>query len=113
MTDYLAVNEKLLQLKAKLKACQYWQSASPSEQALGSQLPFALDTLTATEWLQWIFIEKMQFLIHSKAALPTNMAIAPYIEQSMQGMDGCDELTAICHKLDDLLKNNLPYNGHD
>jgi uncharacterized protein YqcC (DUF446 family) len=108
MTDYLVVNDQLIRLKEKLKAYQYWQETPPSEAALASQLPFALDTLSATEWLQWIFIEKMHFLIHSQAALPTNMAIAPYIENAMQGMNGCDELSAICRYLDDLLKTNLP-----
>lgn len=108
MTDYLVVNDQLMQLKAKLEAYQYWQDTPPSKAALASQLPFALDTLTPTEWLQWVFIEKMQFLIHSQAALPTNMAIAPYIEKAMQGMNGCNEITAICSYLDDLLKTNLP-----
>ena len=50
---------------------QLWQLQPPPASAFESQQPFALDTMEATEWLQWIFIPRMSALIEAEAPLPT------------------------------------------
>ncbi len=59
--QFNAVLVKLLdELEVRLRAAQLWQATPPSSQALVSQEPFAVDTLLPHEWLQWIFLPKMQ-----------------------------------------------------
>ena len=35
------------------------------------------------EWLQWIFIPRMSALLESRADLPSQIAISPYLEGSI------------------------------
>ncbi len=67
----------LTELEVQLRLLQCWQSTRPSKQSLASVEPFAIDTLSFTQWLQFIFIEKMSLLLQLKLPLPTSMEIAP------------------------------------
>lgn len=105
MSHYLQVSAELIALKNQLKKHHYWQDVPPSLEALQSQTPFAIDTLTCTEWLQWIFLEKMFDLVESQAPLPSQMQITPYVEEALQGMAGTFEIIQICKNLDGLLSS--------
>ncbi len=71
----------LNELELALKQCQLWQDIAPSEEALASQQPFAIDTLAPHEWLQWVFIERMRALLNAGQRLPQGFEIAPYFEE--------------------------------
>ncbi len=62
-------------LEVELKVLKLWQSERPSEQALASVEPFAIDSLTFVQWLQFIFIERFSKLLQLSAPLPANMSI--------------------------------------
>lgn len=72
----------LQQLESELRACGVWQDQAPSEAALQSSQPFAIDTLSPHEWLQWIFLPRLHQLIEAEQALPRGFSIAPYFEQA-------------------------------
>ena len=56
--------EKQLELIiAELQKIALWQTSPPNPDAFLSEQPFALDTMQAHEWLQWIFIPRMRALI--------------------------------------------------
>ncbi|MEQ3641466.1 MAG: YqcC family protein [Alteromonas sp.] len=62
-----------------------WPSANPteampSEAALRSQVPFALDTMGFESWLAYIFIPKMRHILSAQIPIP-NMSITPASEQ--------------------------------
>nr|WP_269468628.1 YqcC family protein [Alteromonas sp. ASW11-130] len=54
-----------------------WADCHPSSSALASTEPFACDTLSFVQWLQFIFIPKFKSLINHQQQLPSNMAIHP------------------------------------
>lgn len=63
-----------------------WQREMPSEEALASSLPFAIDTLTFVQWLQFIFIVKMRLLLQLKQPLPENIAVAPFATEYFKSL---------------------------
>ena len=67
----------LKELELTLQRLQLWQDEAPPEEALASTQPFALDTLEFHQWLQFIFLERMRFMMMSGHALPTSVAIYP------------------------------------
>jgi uncharacterized protein YqcC (DUF446 family) len=77
------LNLILNQIELELKSLQLWESSAPTSAALASQQPFAIDTLTPTQWLQWIFLPKMRDLLEVGTDLPNNIAIHPYFEQTL------------------------------
>ncbi len=75
------VKDCLLALEAELKRLQLWQTVKPSDEALASSQPFAVDTMAFDQWLQWIFIAKMHFLLDQQLALPQACGIQPMVDE--------------------------------
>jgi len=44
-------------------------------------MPFSIDRLSLTQWLQWIFIPRTRALVEQGGPLPKNSAIAPLAEE--------------------------------
>ena len=78
---YTRVENLLTELEAALKAAQLWRSSKPPLTALMSTAPFCCDTLTLEEWLQFLFIPQMQFLLKQRRPLPGQSGIAVMAEQ--------------------------------
>lgn len=99
------VIQHLSDLEIALRVNQLWEVAPPSPEALAHEQPFCVETLTPTQWLQWIFIPRMRAILDANADLPRNFAITPYLEEALKN-EGY--LQAICEpvlKLEKLLKN--------
>lgn len=76
------VRAALLELELALRRAGLWGSNAPSVTALGSTLPFCVDTLRLEQWLQFVFVPKIQLVIDQEGSLPTACAIAPVAEQA-------------------------------
>lgn len=90
------VTEYLSALEQELRNLNLWQAQPPCSEALASELPFAIDTLTLPQWLQFIFLPKMQQLVSEKMALPNACGIAPVAEEYFK-TQSCDGRILIQH----------------
>lgn len=68
-------------LEVELRSQGRWDPTPPSPAALRSKVPFAADTLSFDQWLQWILLPRFQALIDRGAVLPTPCAIRPMAEE--------------------------------
>ena len=82
MTIQKTISTLLDAVEAEMQRNGMWQEASPSAAALASLEPFAIDTLSFDEWLQWIFIAKLRTMIDVGAPLPSSCSVAPMAEES-------------------------------
>ncbi|MBO9491934.1 YqcC family protein [Endozoicomonas sp. G2_1] len=98
------LSQQLLNLTHQLKKLDLWQLDKPSQAALASQQPFCLDTLRFEQWLQFIFIERMQIMIGANHPLPENIALCPMAEEAFKalGSDAADMINVIAD-IDELL----------
>ncbi len=71
----LRLTALLSSLENELQQLGWWQQQAPSAEALQSQQPFCVDTLEFAQWLQWVFVPRMQSLLDSGHTLPTQCAI--------------------------------------
>lgn len=83
-TMHQTISQLLLALEQHLVTLNLWSSTRPSAEALASTEPFAVDTLSFAQWLQFIFIPKMQQLATTLQPLPSNCAIAPMGEEYLK-----------------------------
>ena len=76
-----------------------WQEQQPAPEALASVEPFAVDQLSFTQWLQFIFIPRMNQLIETESPLPQSCSIAPMAEPSFKadGRDFADSAALVAH----------------
>ncbi|OCG42324.1 hypothetical protein A9G25_02685 [Gilliamella sp. Bif1-4] len=97
---------QLEQIIEELQKIDLWQTIPPNPNAFLSQEPFAIDTMQAHEWLQWIFIPRIQAMIDAKTNLP-KFALHPYFEEALKEQEqDVNHLLYLIKQLDDLSKLN-------
>lgn len=104
MTKVKQLTELINQLELIMRQLGQWQETPPSEQALLSQQPFAIDTLTPSEWLQWVFVARMRGLIALGQPLPNGFSIAPYFEECWKEQSNFTPLVTIIQELDEVCR---------
>ena len=78
---YAAVAETLMDIEKELRELRLWEAEMLSAEAMASEQPFAVDTMTFPQWLQFIFLPRMYVLIEQQMQLPGNCGIAPMAEE--------------------------------
>lgn len=100
LTKSQALTALLLELKQQMQHLSLWQTQSPSAEALASTQPFCLDTLAFEQWLQFIFIARIEFLIDNGDKLPTQISLCPMAEEAFSQMG--DEVADLINGLADI-----------
>lgn len=70
----------LLLIERELRVQGWWREAAPSAEALASVEPFCVDTLDFDQWLQWIFLPRMKFILEHDQPLPNASGILAMAE---------------------------------
>ncbi len=94
----------LLAIEMELRELGYWQDTQLEAAAYASEMPFCHDTMELPQWLQFVFIRRMQMLLESASPLPGNCAITPYAEEYFQPSgERTQALLALLEEIDKLL----------
>lgn len=98
----------LQQLETTMKNIGWWQTDPPPPSAFNSQAPFCIDSMTFSEWLQWVYIPKTRSLILAGAALPPRSGLLPIAEEAWRGKEAeaADLIRYIAAIDDTILKAN-------
>ncbi|OBP15658.1 hypothetical protein A5320_10105 [Rheinheimera sp. SA_1] len=111
--NYQQTTLLLQQIESEMKALQWWSQQAPSKEALASTAPFACDVMTLAQWLQFIFLPKMQALIQERLPLPRNCHIQPMAELAWAPLTATQQpLLDALKNLDTLLSNAVPAGRH-
>ena len=76
----------LIDIEAHLRQMNLWEDQPPPAEALASSQPFCIDTLSFTQWLQFVFLPTLHGLIETGETLPAECAIAPMAEEYFSGL---------------------------
>jgi len=79
------VADSLLRIEIELRRLEVWEASPPPEHAFQSAQPFCLDTMDFTQWLQFVFLQKMKALVEAGHPLPQVSGIAPMAEEHFRG----------------------------
>jgi uncharacterized protein YqcC (DUF446 family) len=100
------VAEILIDIETQLRQLRLWDKVPPSAEALASNEPFCVDTLTLPQWLQFIFIPTLYRLLEEGQSLPQRCGIAPMAEEYFRGTGlASGELLAAVRRIDALLSD--------
>ncbi len=81
MKNYSELAEILLTLESVMREQGLWRDQIPTGDALASQQPFCIDTLTFPEWLQFIFSVRVKYIIEKQEPIPRASGIVPMAEE--------------------------------
>lgn len=76
MSRELEIRNRLQAIEQALHDAGLWQTCAPNAEAFESTEPFCVDTMMPIQWLQWVFLPRMQALLDAQSALPVKLAIA-------------------------------------
>lgn len=100
------VADSLLALELELRRLGFWSAEAPSAHALQSTQPFAFDTLTFVEWLQFLFIERMQEIVENDLPFPPVSGVASMAEEYFRGQEQVGRvLIRELSKMDELISD--------
>ena len=100
------IKQILALLEDNLKNSELWSEEEISEEKLSSKVPFCADTLSYPEWLQFVFIRRMQAIVDGEDELPSASGLFP-MAQVYFGRDifRYRELASVLLKLDRALRD--------
>jgi uncharacterized protein YqcC (DUF446 family) len=98
--SYKEVEILIVKLEQSLREATLWSSNTLPVEVFQSKLPFALDTMSFEQWLQFIFIPKMTNLVNTRNPLPNNLKLMPMAERSFRAKDEHSELMKIINQID-------------
>ena len=81
----IEIAETLIDIEAQLRQMRLWEEVPPPAEALASEQPFCVDTLTLPQWLQFIFLPRLYLLLDQEQALPDRCGIAPMAQEYFRG----------------------------
>lgn len=103
MVDQNKLRLYLEQLRNELIAETLWLEEELDENKYNSSAPFCCDTMEFHEWLQFVFLPKMQYMIDNNLELPSSLAIAPMGEVEYRAeLKERENLIKILNKIDSL-----------
>lgn len=89
-----------------MRQLELWSRQQPGPEAMASRLPFCADTLAFEQWLQWIFLPRMQQLLDQSQPLPARCGLKPMGEQSLQHLGRRRfDLLAVLERIDHLVQS--------
>jgi uncharacterized protein YqcC (DUF446 family) len=99
----------LQSLQRAMIEADHWSEAAINPASLNSQQPFCLDTMTFSQWLQFVMIPTMQRLIDTNQVLPQlikDQGIEPMARESYSSLEVEQAIVAKISELDNLLQDN-------
>ncbi|MBW7469428.1 YqcC family protein [Marinobacter sp. M216] len=101
------VADSLLRIEMELRQLGLWDEEPPSPEAMQSTQPFCIDTLEFTQWIQFVFVERMKVIIQNDHPLPAVSGIAPMAEEHFRGRpESGESLVRELEEIDRLLSGS-------
>ena len=94
--------ELLVEIEGIMRELNLWSRERPPDESFASAEPFCIDTLSFAEWLQYVFIERLYWLVENGQPLPTQSSVVPMAEEYFRG-----SATTVTQLLDVLAKVDL------
>lgn len=85
MCLYIEIQSLLIDIEAELRRLRQWDDTPPPPEALSSTEPFCVDTLSFSQWLQFIFLPRMSALAAARQLPPGRCELAPMAEEYFRG----------------------------
>lgn len=105
MSDRALMLSLLQQMEMVMRQHRLWEPVSPPPEAFESNLPFCVDTMVFSQWLQWIFIARFRALLQGNLPLPSQCNVSVMAEEAFKGIEpDLQELIEILRQFDQLFE---------
>jgi len=100
------VADLLLEIELELRRLGLWSEKPVTKAQLLSSQPFCIDTMTFSEWLQFVFIVRLKLIVERGAGFPEVSDITPMAEEYFKtGSVKASGLISLIRRFDHLISN--------
>ncbi|MEO0615100.1 MAG: YqcC family protein [Pseudomonadota bacterium] len=93
-------------IEHELRRLEIWDDEAPSANALQSQEPFCFDTLGFAQWMQWVFLPRVQEVVEHERDMPAQSDVHTYAEEVLKNTDyESDQLLFLIKTFDEIVVN--------
>ena len=89
------------QIEAELRRSGFWQNQALRPEQLSFQQAFAMDTMTFTQWLQFVFLPRVREAVAS-GEFPNSSSVGAQAVREFDGEPDADRLVTLLSEFDAL-----------
>ncbi len=102
--SYSTVQTKLTEIENEMKRIGYWQSQPLRPEQYNFHSAFAMDTMAFSQWLQFIFIQRVQSIIDQRGEFPKSSSVGAQAVREFDGLDETNHLISLLSEFDQLFR---------
>lgn len=96
------IREKLDEIEAELRRIGFWQETTPNQEQMNFAAPFGRDTLTFSQWLQFVFLPLSREMLDQYETLPRASDVSTVAETQYRDQEETAELLKLLREFDAL-----------
>jgi len=104
MAKIKKIKTKIEQIENEMKRIKLWQEEPLPPEQYDFRQAFAMDTMAFSQWLQFIFIPRVQQLVESKGPFPSESNVGVQALREMDGFYEANELVRMLSEFDQLFE---------
>ncbi len=100
--DYSTVQQQIESIEQELKSIGFWQSEPLRAEQYDFHAAFALDTMAYSQWLQFIFIPRVNSIIAEHRLFPKSSSVGAQAVREFDGVPAASRLVLLLSEFDAL-----------
>ena len=101
---YSKAGNKISEIEAEMKRIGYWSIDPLPENAYDFREAFAMDTMTFSQWLQFILIPRVRSIIEQRGDFPLESMVGAQAVREFDGDTTATNLVTLLSDFDDLFR---------
>lgn len=100
--DYALLQQRIDEIEAEMKRIGLWHSAplDPAQRAF--KRAFGADTMSFSQWLQFVFIPRVREIIAERGRFPGQSQVGAQAVREFDGYNEADQLISFLNRFDTL-----------
>ncbi|MEZ6195166.1 MAG: YqcC family protein [Planctomycetota bacterium] len=102
---WIGIRSRLDAIVGAMQTAGFWQEDALPPEAFGFERAFAADTMSFPQWLQFVFVPRVESILAGVGELPSSSSLAAYAARDLDGVVEAEELIRRLQDFDDLVNS--------
>jgi uncharacterized protein YqcC (DUF446 family) len=91
-------------IEKELRAIGYWRETPPAPEKMAFKRAFGMDTLSFTQWIQFVLLVRVRELLATGSALPSSSSVGTVAVREFDGLPEAERLTQLLCEFDNAVE---------
>lgn len=104
MPDKDIIKRRIDEIEAEMKRAGFWSDTPLPQAAYDFHQAFAMDAMTFTQWLQFVFVPRVNEIIRSGAQFPSGSQVGAQAVRELDSYEDASRLVSLLCEFDSLIE---------